>query len=114
MVERINQRYDDFYRYHRELEERNSLLEQGRGDRKATEKAYYDKLERAREDYVQTKKPRQSLEPLRAGWEQQEKERREKQEMNRQRHVHSRDELEKYLIKGRKIPELKEYGLEDY
>jgi hypothetical protein len=114
MVERINKRYDDFYLYHREMEERASRFEQGRGDRKVTEKAYYAKLEQARVAYVQAKKPRGSMEHLRAGWEQQEKDRRDKQELNRQRHVRSRDEVEKYLLKGRKIPELKEYGLEGY
>jgi cupin superfamily acireductone dioxygenase involved in methionine salvage len=114
MVERINQRYDDFFRYHRGMEERAKRFEHGRGERKAAEKAHYDSLERARQRYVETKKPRNSDEPLRIQWEKEEKERKEKFEMYRQRHVRTRDEVERYLLKGRKIPELKEYDLEGY
>ncbi len=114
MVERINQRYDDFFRYHREMEERMARFEVGRGERKAAEKRYYDELERARVEYVKNKKAKDSTEHLRVQWEREEKERREKMEMFRQRHVRARDEIERHLLRGRKIPELKEYDLEGY
>lgn len=114
MVERINKRYDDFFRYHRDMEERLAKLEGGRGERKKAESAYYAKIEEARVAYVKNKKPKNSDEALRVRWEQEEKERKEKFELFRRRHVQARDEIERYRLKGRKIPELKEYDLEGY
>jgi hypothetical protein len=114
MVERINKRYDDFFRYHREMEERMEKLEAGRGERKKAEAAYYAKIEEARVQYVKNKKPKNSDEALRIRWEQEEKERKEKFELFRKRHVQARDEIERYRLKGRQIPELQEYDLEGY
>ena len=114
MVERINQRYDDFFRYHRELEERWQKRRESIGDRKKLEAAQKQKLEESRLEYVKNRKPRASNEPLRLRWEAEQKERASQVEMLRRRYVQQRDEVERYLKKGRQIPEMKEFDLEGY
>lgn len=114
MVERINQRYDDFFRWHRQQEERWKRFEVGTQERKKMEKEHAEKLEHARVAYIKARRERPSDEPLRIKWEKEQKERQEHIEMLRRRYVDQRDTIEKYLKKGRQIPEMKEYDLEGY
>lgn len=114
MVERINRRYDDFFRFHRDMEARNQARLRGRDERKELERAHRAELERAREAYVKQRRPKGSDEALRRKWEEEQKARAEELEIYRKRYVEKRDRLEEYRRKGRAIPEMKEYDLEGY
>lgn len=113
-IERINQRYDDFWRQRKAREERAEKSQVSNDDRKKAEKARVQKLEEERQKYVKERKARPSLEHLRPQYEAQLKEQQEKNELLRRRYVEQRDETEQYLKKGRRIPEMKEYDLEGY
>lgn len=114
MVKRINERYDDFFRFHREQEQRWQKMRSGVDERKQRERAHAERLERAREQYVKTRRERPSDERLRLRWEADQKERAEQYELFRKRYVQRRDTVEQYLKKGRQIPEMKEFDLEGY
>jgi hypothetical protein len=114
MVERINQRYDSFYQWRREREERENRFQNGREERKNMEREHHAKLEVARQEYVKTRRVKPSDEPLRLQWERGEKERAQNIEMLRRRYVDLRATVERYLKKGRTIPELLEFDLEGY
>lgn len=115
MVKRINERYDDFYRYRREQDERDERLKKAAsGERRATEKMRAENLEKARQQYVKQRKARPSDEALRLRHEAAQKDRNANLEMVRKRYVQQRDTAEQYLKKGRMIPELKEFDLEGY
>ncbi len=114
MVKRINERHDDFFRYHRELEERWEKRRATIGERKKLEEAHALKVEKAREEYVKVRTKRPTDEASRLRHEAAEKERLAHSEMLRQRYVQQRDTVEQYLKKGRAIPELKEFDLEGY
>lgn len=113
MVKRINERYDDFFRYHRETEERWERLNKATHERKELERAHSEKMEKARQEYVQARKARPDDEKLRLEHEAREKERKEHHEMLRRRYVEQRDTVEHYLKKGRQVPEMKEFDLEE-
>lgn len=114
MVKRINDRYDDFFRYHREREERWNRSRKGVDERKTLLKQREASLEKARKAYVKARKARPSDEADRLRAEAALKERQANHEMLRRRYVNQRDTIEQYLKKGRQIPELKEYDLENY
>ena len=114
MLEYINRRYDDFFRWHREQEVHQESLRNAASDRKQKERARAERMERARLQLVQSRRAQPSRESLRLQWERQLKERAEEQEMLRRRFVEKRDYLEQYMKKGRQIPQLKEYDLEGY
>ena len=114
MVKRINQRYDDFFEYRRDQEERWSKQNQAVGERKKLEAEHVRGMEKAREEYVKNRRASPSLEHLRVKFEAEEKERQAKAEMQRRRYVDRRNEIEQYIKKGRAIPELKEFDLEGY
>ena len=113
-VDRINKRYDDFWRYMKAREERLERSQINNGERKKVEQERMEKLERERQKYVLERKAQPSLEHLRPQYEAQLKEQQEKMELLRRRYVEQRDETEQYLKKGRQIPEMKEYDLEGY
>jgi len=113
-LERINSRYDDFFRWIKARDERYERSQIATDDRKKAEKAHAEMLEREREKYVKERKAKPDLGPLRLKWEQQVKEQQEQMELLRRRYVEQRDEVEQYLKKGRTIPEMKEYDLEGY
>ena len=113
-IERINERYDDFWRYIKAREQRAEKSQISNDDRKKGEAARKENLERERQKYVLERKARPSLEHLRPEYEAQLKEEKEKNELLRRRYVEQRDETEQYLKKGRRIPEMKEYDLEGY
>lgn len=114
MVKRINERYDDFFRHRQAQEEREQRTQGSRDERKKIEKAHAAGMEKARQDYVRSRKARPSDEASRLRHEAAEKERAANLEMLRRRYVQRRDVAEQYLKKGRKIPELKEFDLEGY
>jgi predicted kinase len=114
MVKRINERYDDFFRHRQAREDREQMTKESRAERKKIENLHVEAMEKARQDYVRSRKARPSDEAARLRHEAAEKERAANLEMLRRRYVQSRDTAEQYLKKGRKIPELKEFDLEDY
>jgi biopolymer transport protein ExbB/TolQ len=114
MVKRINERYDDFFIHRQAQEEREQKTQGSRDERRKREKAHAEEMEKARKDYVRSRKARPSDEALRLRHEAAEKERAANLEMLRRRYVQRRDVAEQYLKKGRKIPELKEFDLEGY
>lgn len=114
MVKRINERYDDFFNWHRSQEERMKRFNHGVDERKNIEKAHAQRIEKARVEYVKARRARPSDESLRLKWEAGEKERSAQNEMLRRRFVQQKDAADQYLLKGRKIPELKEFDLENY
>ena len=112
-VKRINERYDDFFR-HREAQEERWEKRRGSADeRKKREEQHARELEKAREDYVKSKSARPSDEALRLKWEAAQKERASEQEMLRRRYVDQQIDTEQHLKKGRQIPEMKEFDLEE-
>ncbi len=114
ILDDINRRYDDFFRYQNYLTERLDRMQHGVADRKEAERDRQKELERARKEFVMSRKARPNDEPLRLRWEAEQKERAAQNEMLRRRYVERREYLESYLNKGRKIPEMKELDLEDY
>jgi|GEM_PF-6611168 len=115
MVKRINDRYDDFFRVLREREEHEQKLQgSATNERKERERAQALRMEQARQEYVKSRKARPSDEALRLRQEAADKERAANLEMMRRRYVQQRDMAEQYLKKGRQIPELKEFDLENY
>lgn len=114
MVERINERYDDFFRVHDLQEKREERLMAGREDRRGELRRRQQEMEKARLSFVQARRPRASDEPLRLRWEAEQKGRREEIELLRRRYVEKRDTAEQYLLKGRAIPALQEFDLQDY
>lgn len=113
-VEKINERYEDFFRYRRYLEERLEKLEEGQGDRQAMLREHARRLEAARKMFVESEQAKPSDEPLRVKWEAEQRARELEREKLRLKHVAERDQLEAYRLRGRKIPEMKEYGLDEY
>ena len=111
-VQKINRRYDDFFQHRQNQEKRLERLDVGRDERKEQIRERRARLEEARKEYARQRKRADAAEEKR--WEAEQKARRDHHEMLRRRHVQSRDTVEQYLLKGRKIPELKEYDLEGY
>ena len=112
-VERINQRYEDFFRYQRKIEERERELEAGVPEVKALQETREKELERARRAYRAEPKNYAREEALRLEWEKSQKEREKRIELARLCEVQQRDAAEQILKKGRNVPELKEFDLEE-
>lgn len=114
VMQEINSRYDDFFKYQNYLQERLERLQSGRNERQERERKHALAMEQARQRLVKERKAKPSDEVLRLRWEAEQKERAQHNELLRRRYVERRDYFEDYLKKGRQIPEMKEYGLEDY
>ncbi len=112
-VERINQRYEDFFRYQRQLEEHTREVEAGAPQVKIQQEIREKELERARRQYRSVPKDYAREEALRIEWEKSQKDRVKQIELARLCEVQQRDAAEQILKKGRKIPELKEFDLEE-
>ncbi|MGE0527416.1 MAG: hypothetical protein AB7G93_13535 [Bdellovibrionales bacterium] len=115
IVERINRRYDDFFRLEHEREEREAEIRQHAHDVKKARQKRAERLERAREEYVKNRPPREEeSEILRKRWEAEEKDRRQRLELARDCYIKNQEEAQEILNRGRRIPELREYNLQDY
>lgn len=112
-VERLNERYDDFFRYQRAKEEHDAKLERGVPEVKARREIHEKELERARETYAAKSKDTEREERLRVEWEKQQKLREAERVEARRCELLSRHEAELAEKRGRKIPEMKEYDLEE-
>jgi hypothetical protein len=113
-IDRINKRYDDFFRYRRQLEERDRAREKGRGDLHKGEQAREKALEKARLAYLKNRRPAPDHEAkYEAEMLRHQKERKDELEAARRCYVESQDKAEKLLKRGRMIPGNAEYDLED-
>ncbi len=113
-IDYINERYDDFFRYQQAKEEREARLASGIGEVKALREKHALELKRAAQEYKREKKDHAKEEALRVEWEKAQKERDKDMEARRICEVQQRRAAEQLVKKGRKIPELKEFDLEDH
>ncbi|MBX3023062.1 MAG: hypothetical protein KF799_15405 [Bdellovibrionales bacterium] len=113
MVERINERYDDFFRYQRHLEERERARDKGRGENKAMLKEHEAKLEKARLEYIKNRRPPPDRRELEKQAEAADKERKQRMELARRCYVEEQNAAEAVLKRGRKIPGNQEFGLDE-
>lgn len=113
-VDYINERYDDFFRYQEARERHEAELQKGAGEVKAAREQRELEMKRAAAEYKRTKKDYEREERLRLEWEKSQKERARQVELARLCEVEQRRAAEELLKKGRKIPELKEFDLENY
>lgn len=113
-VDYINERYDDFFRFQQAKEEREAKIQKGVAEVKELREKHELELRRAAQDYKREKKDYALEDRMRIEWEKTQKERDKRVEMARLCEVQQRRAAEELLKKGRKIPELKEFDLEDY
>lgn len=113
-VERINRRYDDFFQYQHRREDHEAQLQKGVPEVKAEQEARAKVIERARQEYKRVPKDYAKEEALRIDWEKAQKEREKRIEAARVCEVQQRRAAADLLKKGRQIPDLKEFDLEDY
>lgn len=113
-IDYINERYDDFFRYHQAREEYEVRREAGVPEVKALKEKQALEIRRAAQEYKREKKDYAKEEALRIEWEKEQKEKVKKIELARLCEVQQRRAAEQLIKKGRKIPELKEFDLEDY
>lgn len=113
MVERINQRHDDFFRYQRHLEEREIARNKGRGENKVVLAKHEKRLEAARQEYIKNRRPKPDRSDLEAKSENERKERNAKLELARRCYVQQQSAEEALLKRGRMIPGNQEFDLEE-
>lgn len=112
-IQRINQRYDDFFQYQEGKERHQRKLEEGVAEVKALKETREKELERARQAYRSTPKDYAKEEALRIEWEARQKEKTKQMELARLCEVQQRAKAQDILKRGRKIPEVKEFDLEE-
>lgn len=113
-VERINERYDDFFRVQKAREEREKRMESSKENLREKRLARERELEIARLEFVKNRRPKPDDSHLQAQFEAQMKARNQKIEAMRQCYVRNKNAAEQILKRGRAIPGLIEYDLEDY
>lgn len=113
-IDRINSRYDDFFRHRRDQEERDARSQVGVEEVLAAREAREKRLEEARATYSRVPKDEAREEALRVEWEKGQKQRQLQMAQAANCEVDRRSAAEEVLKRGRKIPEMKEYELEDY
>lgn len=114
MIERINKRYDDFFRYRHEQEARDHARERGRGENKELLERHDKALEKARLAYLKERRtPPDHDKEIEAEMLKGQKERKDKLEAARQCYVQKEAQAEAILKRGRQIPENEEFDIED-
>ena len=113
MVDRINQRYDDFFKRQRELEEKDLRREKERDEIKQVRLDHEIQLELARKEYIKARKVTVIDPALERHWEAEQKAQREQNLMDARCYALRRSKVESFRSRGRRIPENKEYDLED-
>lgn len=113
-VERLNERYDDFYKRRSEMEANEELRERNADEIKKLRAQYAEGHEKARQEFVKNRKPKEKEDPrLEQEWLEQEQARKEMNKMARNCFVRSKEDLKAIEKKGRRIPEMKEYDLDE-
>ena len=113
MVERINQRYDDFFRRQVALEEQSRRREREAGEIKLVRKQQAVAHEVARADYVKSRKKTVVDPRLEHEWNEHQQEWKELNQLDRVRYVTKKQVIENMQKRGRRIPGKLEYELED-
>jgi hypothetical protein len=113
MVERINQRYDDFYRYRHDLEVRDEERRKGVADVHAKREIHEKEMERALRDYEVHVRPRPDTSKLEAAYLAEQKQRDARLEAARECYVQQKEHALRLESHGRRIPEKLEYDIED-
>jgi hypothetical protein len=113
MVERSNQRCDDFFRYRRSLEEADARREKDAQEIKKVRSAHDAQIEAARQEYVRNRKkmipdPRLEKEADDAtkAWIEQNK-------MAGKRYAQEKAKADAISRRGCRVPEMKEYDLDE-
>jgi hypothetical protein len=113
MVERINQRYDDFFRRQRAMEEEERQRDKKANEIKRVREEHEKRIEEARREYVKSRRKVVEDPRLEQQWLEHEKDVKQQNDQFRKRYVKRRDAVEAIRRKGRRIPEMKEYDLEE-
>lgn len=113
MVERSNQRCDDFYRYRRELEETDRRREKDADDIKKVRADHDHTNELARQEYVKNRKKTLVDPRLEKEHDEQELAYREQMKIAGKRYAQQKAAVEAIVRRGCRVPEMKEYDLED-
>ena len=113
MIERSNQRCDDFYRYRREMDERDAKREKDSQEIKKVRAAHDQALEKAREEYVKNRKHEVVDPKLEKQWDEQQLALKKQNELEAKRYAARKAAAEDAIRKGCHVPENKEYDLED-
>ncbi|MGE4132648.1 MAG: hypothetical protein AB7F86_13475 [Bdellovibrionales bacterium] len=114
IIRNLNRRYDDFFAYKEAKERRLERINRASGEVKAWRETREVALERARQEYTRIPKDYAREEALRIKWEAEQKERAHQLELARLCEVQQRDAAGQLLKKGRQVPGLKEFDLEEY
>jgi cell division protein FtsB len=113
MVERSNQRCDDFYRYRRELEEIDRRREKDAGEIKKLRSEHDQAIELARQEYVKNRKKTIVDPRLEKEHDEQELAWREHIKIAEKRYAQQKASADAIARRGCRVPEMKEYDLED-
>lgn len=114
LIQQMNRRYDDFFIQRQAKERLDEQRQKNAANVGSERRAREAAREKARLEYVHNHERVGEDELLRKKWEAAEADRREEQEMSRRRYVKHRDQVDDLRRRGRTVPELKEYDLEDY
>ena len=113
-IERINRRYDDFFRYQEHLEARDKARDHARSDLRHADRERAARLERARLAYVQTRRAHPNHDAELEAAQLREKKRRDHEiEAARENFVRQQTRLDSAMSRGRTIPGNKEFGLDE-
>lgn len=107
-----NDRYQDFFERKRQQERMEIERDKGAASARETRLARLKAMRDAERGFK--RKPVVDNTRLEMEWLEQQKAAREIEEINRKRFVQTRDELKHKQCKGREIPFLLEYDLQDY
>jgi hypothetical protein len=111
MAERLNQRYDDFFRRQREVEEQERRRESAASEATKLRRQREEELRKAAAEYRRSKPV---IDPrLEEQWNEQDKQWKSRIELARRCLVEKRNAVKALQRKGRTIPEMKEYDLEN-
>jgi hypothetical protein len=113
MVERINERYDDFFRRQSELDELNAKREREAQEIKKVRSEHEKEVEEARRLYVLSRRKAVEDPRLEQQWEEQQKQAKQEMDQDRRRYVKEKKTVEDIVRRGRHIDENKEYDIED-
>lgn len=113
-VKKINERYDDFFRVQRQREEHIRRLESNKENLRARRVAREREIEKARLEFIKNRRPKPDTSQLQADFEAKLKARERHLEVSRRCYVNRKNAADHMLKKGRAIPGLTEFGLDEY
>lgn len=111
MLEQLNRSYEGFFIHENEAKRWDRIRRSGASESKKKREKYEKEREKIRKGFV--RKPPPDMEPARLKWEAKQAKEEKERDKIRERYVKKRTEIEKVRESARKIPENKEFGLED-